>query len=249
MARTLHVRWFSVVGLLVGLTVAVGDSNLFAQAPPAKMVRGTIESLNPDGTISMIEALSNDPWYVKLTFNSPQPRNNSKIAVVGTADPAALTTGTWVEFKAELNTKTGIASGDLTQLSIYEPTDVTAPGAYLEGGPDAAAELGKKPTAMFLVRGQVKKATKTELQVFAPESATSPSRTVKVKLGADVKIKVDLLDPTIARKGDSIFVDGKLAQAVEGTGKIKNPGIVTGDKVTITLAEPLGATKKRPGKK
>lgn len=248
MSCMLSVHWLSVVGFL-GLVVAVGDTPSFAQAPPAKMVKGTIESLNPDGTISIVEATSNDPWYVKLTFNDPQPRNNSKIAVVGTAEPTALTSGTWVEFKAELNTKTGIAASDLTQLSIYEPTDVTAPGAYLEGGPDAAAELGKKPTAIFLVRGQVKKATKTELQVFAPESATSPGRTVKVKLAPDVKIKVDLVDPTMARKGDSISVDGKLEQAVETIGKNKTPGIVTGDKVLITLVEPLGATKKRPTKK
>ena len=217
---------------------------MFAQALPAKTMRGTIESINADGTISVVEALSNDPWYVKLTYDEAKPLNNSKIAVLGTAEPAALTSGTWVEFKAELNRKSGIGTGELASLSIYEPTDATPPGLYLEGGPDAAAELGKKPTTMYLVRAQVKKATKAELQVFAPETDSSPGRNVKVKLAAAVKIKVELTDPQFARKGDDISVEGKLEQAVEGMGKNKTPGIVIGDKITITLAQPMGGEQK-----
>src|SRR5262245_31452802 len=107
MSRKSHCRTLSIACLFVGMTFVVGDASSFDQAPPSNIVKGSGESINPDGTISMIEALSNDPWYVKITFNDPQPRNNSKIAVVGTAEPTALTPGTWVEFKAELNTKTG----------------------------------------------------------------------------------------------------------------------------------------------
>jgi hypothetical protein len=250
MSRTLHIRFPRLmVGLVIGIAVAAGGTQLFAQALPAKTVRGTIEAINPDGTISIIEALSNDPWYAKLTFGQQNAAQNSKIAVIGTAEPAALTSGTWVEFKAELNSKTGVGAGEIATLKIYEPTDVTPPGMYLEGGPDAAAEVGKKPTALYIVRAQVKKATKTELQVYAPESGNSPGKNIKVKLAGEVKIGVDLVDPQMARKGDDISVEGKLAQVVEGTGKNKTPGIVTGDKVTITLAQPLGATKKRPTKK
>ena len=112
-------------------------------------------------------------------------------------------------------------------LTIFSPNESRKVGIFREGFAEGGKEAGA--TTQYLVSGQLASFRNGKMSVVVG------GRRVQIAVADDVKIKVDVSDPSLAQKGDKIEVRGHYFQK----------GAVFGEIVAIELSQPLvGASKK-----
>jgi hypothetical protein len=179
-------------------------------------------------------------WFI--AFNQ-----QTAVKTTGEATPEFLKPGLCVEFNAEVDAKGGVP-GKVEALSIVTPSKDRPSGVFAEGADEAAKSATKPaaktaagakakkgatagPAVMSKVVGHVKSAKSGKIMVQAGRT------TVQFELGENAKISIDMADGAFASKGDKVEVKGMQMPNMPNQGQAQS--------VTITLAEPLGLSKKK----
>lgn len=203
------------------------------------MHTGTIEALLPGGVIKFTLG-TKDTWHVKLA--APKRHRDKKtgryffkggteVEVTGRAQPDFLRSGMYVRYSAGFNAK-GKSSDKIDLVTIFTPNKIRKVGVFREGFVEK--EGGNKAGAItqFLVCGQLASFKNGKMTVVVN------GKKVRVDVAKDVKIMVDVSDPSLVKKGDKIEVRGYYFKK----------GTVFGESVKIELSEPLGGAKKKSKK-
>jgi hypothetical protein len=210
---------------------------------------GTIDTIGA-GQVKIID----DKGTERLVHYNQQ----TVVKTSGEATPEFLKPGLVVEFKTEVDAK-GFVPGKVGELTIVSVSKERPSGIFPEGGDadtkaDAKADTkagakssvksaakpataskakkgGTLPTVMSKVVGTIKSAKNGKLQVQAGRTS------VQCDLSESPKISIDTNDGNFAIKGDKIEVKG---MAMPNT-----PNVGQAQSIMITLAEPLGLSKKK----
>ena len=195
---------------------------------------GTIEALLPKSVIKFTLG-TKETWHVKLKAPKRQRDKQTKryvfkggtdVQVTGTAEPNFLRSGMYVRFSAGFDAK-GKSSDVIDLLTIFSPNESRKVGIFREGFVEGEKEADA--TTQYLVAGQLASFKKGKMIVVVG------GRRVQIAVAEDIKIKINVSDASLARKGDKIEVRGYYFQK----------GAVFGEIVAIELSKPLvGATKK-----
>jgi hypothetical protein len=196
---------------------------------------GTVEALLPNAVIKFTMA-SKEIWHVKLEApkrqRDPKTRRyvfkgGTDIQVTGTAEPSFLRTGMYVRFSAGFDAR-GKSSDVISLLTIFSPNESRKVGIFREGFAEGGKEAGAK--TQFLVAGQLANFKNGKMSVVVG------GKKIQIAVAEDVKINVDVSDPSLAKQGDKIEIK---------KGYYFQKGAVFGEIVEIELSEPLvGKTKK-----
>ena len=201
------------------------------------MHTGTIVALLPNSVIKFTLG-TKDTWLVKLV--APKRvrekkryvfKGGTEIEVTGTAQPGFLRSGMYVRYSAGFNAK-GKSSDKIDLVTIFTPNKIRKVGVFREGFVEK--EGGNKAGAItqFLVCGQLASFKNGKMTVVVN------GKKVQVDVAKDVKIMVDVSDPSLVKKGDKIEVRGYYFKK----------GAVFGESVKIELSKPLGGAKKKSKK-
>lgn len=188
-------------------------------------VTGLFEAFE-NGALKIKDAST--PCYVVL--QAPQ----SKVSVAGTAKADFLKPGQLVTFTADIDKKGQVAE-PLKELRITVASDTTKPGLFNE-------DRDNKESTRFYVCATVKTFKDGKLAVSAG------GKQVQATLADDAVIKYEGTDARVLKPGDRVAVAGREIQRFNGAGAQPMPQVVFGEKVEITLLEPLSAAslKKTP---
>lgn len=207
------------------------------EQPTYVTIKGTLEQITSEGYLK-VTSDANEPYLIGID------RVTTKVVVVGTAERDFVTQGLLVRFTGEFD-KRGNSKGEISELSIVEPSEQNYPGVQKDGNPlvildDDKKKKSKDEGGTYLVVGQVKSLRGAKLQVSAN------GQQVKATLAKDATINVDVTNYHLAIKGDKIEAYGQLVQKVSGKGKQLTTGQVFASELTVTLANPLSKKKKKP---
>ena len=202
------------------------------------MHTGTIVALLPNSVIKFTLG-TKDTWLVKLVAPKRIRKKNTRqyelkggteVEVTGRAQPDFLRSGMYVRYSAGFNAK-GKSSDKIDLVTIFTPNKIRKVGVFREG---FAEEEGNKAGAItqYLVCGQLASFKNGKMTVVVN------GKNVRVDVAKDVKIMVDVSDPSLVKKGDKIEVRGYYFKK----------GAVFGESVKIELSEPLGGAKKKSKK-
>ncbi len=247
----MHVRRFGVIVLIAMLLGAAALTNA-ADAPKIHWhdVKGEGQVYAWQGGRLALTLKGGDQWYA--TFGG-----HSKISVIGIAQADFLRPGVAVKFNGEFDKKTGVASAPITELTIVtlrpgEKAGLISDEAPILPGEKRVASVisSSKTTVSGTVVGAIASLKENAIQIGK----------YKGELAPDLKINVDMADPSIASHGDSVDVKGKWSEieidnkklsnnAGETTGpggkKVQKAGTMVVEEITITLLNPLAPPKKK----
>jgi hypothetical protein len=193
---------------------------------------GTLDAIG-QGKIKIIDSKGNERI---ITINQ-----QTAIKTTGEATVDYLKNGITVEFTAEVDPK-GNTTGKIEELKIITLTKDHPAGVTSENG-----EPTPKPAALTS-KGKKEKAAATPVSSNVVGSITSlkagkgtvkaGKRVVQFELGEKPKITIELDEGSLASKGDKV--------EVKGFEQLNMPNQVAfATSVTITLAEPVGESKKK----
>lgn len=204
-------RILVLVGCLCGPIAALGQQPKLLYFTDLK---GKIVSMS--GDIVRWTDASQAEMYVQLN-------RDTKIQVLGEAEPSFLTPGLFVRFKAEISRRGQIVD-DISELTIFTPADNSSVGVREE-----APGAPKATTVPILVAGQITENKNGQYTIVAGENE------FRFRLADEPEIKLDVADLSIVRPDDDI--------SITGGGEAKDQIIAKG--IKIELAAPLaGAVKK-----
>ena len=194
------------------------------QVPMEKLnISGTIEAIAV-GRIQVTDS-SNEKWMIGLT-----PK--TKIQVVGEAGVEFLHPGLFVQFKTELDKRLA-AANPIDELTIVTPSQEKLPGVFPIGENKSDEGRNKTPAAgPCNVVGRITALKNNKLQINVGNG------TVLCELSDNAKIRLDVADYTMVRKGDKINVAGLKIIGV--------PGQIQALQVKIDLAETLAGMAMKP---
>lgn len=224
--------WFAAVTLVVGPVSAQNLLPKGAEAELAKFVPATVKAkvIEVEPGKVVMESATGDKYEVQIYDNYAETE------VTGTAKFEFLRTGVPIRFTiAELDKK-GNATGNLSDLTVFTPSDDFPPGVQSDdlegkGGP-------------WLVQGQIKNITK------AGKATVAAGKTqVKVQFEESAEIKIACRDYMMAQEGDDIEVNGHVIEPpLTNDGKTTS-GKMVAKVVEIKLAQPAGVPPKKTAKK
>lgn len=149
------------------------------------------------------------------------------VYVTGTATRDFLKAGLFVRFTAEKIDRKGTASGAITEVALFTPTETVQPGVAT----DSEDNMGP-----WYVAGQIKSITKRGRAVVV-----AGEDTVKVDIPEDATIVLETADYSIVQEGDAISVVGRTVKLPMGDEDI---GQNVAEQVEVTLAKPATGGKK-----
>ncbi len=248
----MRIRMLFALGMVLALAVTA-QAQRIPKIDPGKLPRidldGTISGVRP-GAI-LVTTATNETWGVKLT-----PR--TKIKVTGNAGLDVLRRGVFVRFTATVDKRRSRIADKVGKLTVFTPSQDQEymPGVFYPGGagaddemqPFGAPPFGAQPPRAkrhaaaanketFDIRARVVGSRKGKLNLYVPNQFFKPS--LSIRLADDVVIDVDSADYSIAKSGDKLQARGEqfARTAIEAS------------KVTIELAKPLDAARKKTPKK
>ena len=185
------------------------------------------------------EVVAIEPGKITWTDKSNVPHiafvtKETKVQVTGEIEASAIAPGAYVRFTIPVTPKRlqPIKGAKVEELTLFSPGD----GYQLGLLPDNVVDPQAKSVSC-LVAGQVKQLKKGLLTLVIN------GKQFKVTLADEAKVKVDVSDYSIARKGDNIVLTGTGAnqREIECKGvEINLAGTVAGDAVN----KPAADTKK-----
>lgn len=197
------------------------------------------------------EVVSIEPGKITWTDKSNVPHiafvtKETKVQVTGEIEASAIAPGAFVRFTIPVTPKRlqPIKGAKVEELTLFSPGD----GYQLGLLPDNVVDPQAK-SVPCLVAGQVKQLKKGLLTMVIN------GKQFKVTLADAAKVKVDVSDYSIARKGDNIVLTGTGAnqREIECKGvEINLAGTVAGDSVNKPAADakkPKRGTKPTAAKK
>ena len=201
--------------------------------PKKISVNGTIEDMDMEKGLAKIVDGDETEWIVKLD-------RNTKFTYSGTAEPAWIRRGMWVRLTTDFNSK-GEPQRSPKDVLVFQRKKGDKLGIYNDNkgtiiNPFIKSKTEPTPSEKFLtltVAGQVKSLRSSELSVVAGRM------TLKIPLDKRTKIRVDVADPTLIRKGDKVMIEGWQVPDAE------NAMVATSLKVTGK--EPLAPKGRRTG--
>ncbi len=212
--------------MLVAMVLAVRSSDAQYRRPQPKPEKveasGAIDAVQ--GNVVRLSTATGQTWFFQFT-----PK--TKVTVTGTAVPEYLRPGLFVEFSADLDRK-GTASAPVAELALFTPSPQRLPGLFPVSGIPEAEDAGKRrdpdATTAYRVLGRITSVKDGKLMVNTGRGV------VRFELAESPNITVEVADPSVASKGDSITIKGKSVR--EGFGQA--------DEATIEMAQPLAPLEK-----
>ncbi len=198
--------------------------------PPKKeqlTAKGEFDAAAPTGIKAQ---LNGETWAVMVVTRDKDPKNLTKVHVVGTAEADFLAPQMYVRFSGEFDKK-GKATAEIKDLEIFFPDDKNLVGANPTGNgfDDPGAKKAANATTAYAIAGVITAVKKNNITV------NCGTFTAKADVAADAKIKVDVPNFNWASPQDKIEVKGWYY----------NKGYVVANEVNIALSQPLTAPKKR----
>jgi hypothetical protein len=221
--------------LLLSSLAALSTSPALAQkisdADKAQVMQ--LMLVNVSGKVAGVQAgkvfvtTSADEQYIIHVFE-----NMANVGVTGTAQLDYLKPGVFVRFTVPEIDKKGNATGELTDFSIYTPSEDIRPSVLSD---DVTGEKGP-----WLVSGRIQSITKKGKATIDCGTAK-----IKVQFPESPEIKVEVRDYSLAQEGDEVLVTGFLAKPPKDMQGEAQVAEVVGETVEINLAEPLTGAKKK----
>jgi len=209
--------------------LAVADAQIYGPSRAVKPGKGFQQQiLEPFQALGTIEAIAPGKILILTQFNENwmiwlQPQ--TKLITVGEAKAEFLYAGLFVQFKAELDRHRNVTRS-IEELTVITPSQEKTPGIYpLE---DAKADSpGRKTSAAgpCMIIGRISALRNDKLQIQVPQG------TQLCQLSENAKIRLEVADYSMARKGDKISVMGLKMRGAAGQ--------VQAVQVKIELAETL----------
>jgi hypothetical protein len=166
------------------------------------------------------------------------PGVTKQISVKGTAEPSAIKSGMGIRFAGKVD-ETGAVADAVTDIYLISPDGALSEfdvgeDTEIEG---TIASYDMKGNMKVLVNG-VKKEMKGEKTVILKRV-----KMATVKLADDVKVNVDMADPSLARKEDSLNVVGRIVKA---NNKVDQPNHILAESLIIEMSQPLTGKRGKP---
>jgi hypothetical protein len=199
----------------------------------ATKFQGKVDSANGN-TITAIN-FGNERIFIYVS-----PGVTKQVSVKGTAEASAIKSGMGIRFAGNVD-ESGNVSAPLTDIYLTSPDGALTEfdlgeDTEIEG---TIASNDMKGTLKVVVNG-VKKEMKGEKTIILKKV-----KLATVKLAEDVKVNVDMADPTLARKEDSVNVVGRIVKA---NNKVDQPNHILAESLIIEMAQPLSGMKRgKPG--
>jgi hypothetical protein len=195
--------------------------------PNSQQNRG-VQQFSGSATIRAVGSLGLEVTDANGKNWALKPDKNCQIVVTGTADPDFLKPDLLVRFTAQFDKK-GNATVPLNELEIIsQQAAITSLKAESSAKKDSAAAATNGPTV-----GHIKSIKNNQLTV------QTPGGTYTAELSANPSIKVNVSDLRWAQAGDK----------VDASGYYSPQGLALAERISVTLATPLGENgKKKIGK-
>ena len=204
-------------------------------------IRGVLEGVMRGRMI--VRDVNNQPWQVAVPLNT-------KVQVTGGAEVDCLQTGMFIEFTVELDDR-GASKGKIGSLAIVTlspkrpmglfPAKIAIDqddwdwGGEKDQGRQAAKPTkraaGAVPAGTYRIVGRLMVGRGGKLSVQVGRAS------LPFELAEPTAVTVDISDYSVASQGDHAIVKGMMMPNL--------PGMAKATKVTIELAKPLLAAKKK----
>lgn len=247
-----NIRKHLITLMSVFALIAIASAYATAQCVTCKKEQPKTEKLEVSGYIEnlagdkiLVKTASEQLWLLQVT-------RETQIQVTGTAaSPEILKPGMSIGFSAVVD-KNGVGQQPVEQLTIFTPTREQGYGAVAAaamGGVDGMAGLnsgpqnfGDKPKEEFKTYTIAGKLTSYKNDKAIVNFGRGR---VTVEISPTCAVAINVSDPSIVKKGDSIEAVGKMpagqTQVILQTGR----GMGRADKIEVQMAKPLEPPKKR----
>jgi hypothetical protein len=222
----IRYAFFVVLVVTSGLSDAAGQE----KKGEKKNIKldGTIEEMQ--GPIAKIVDKNNVEWLVSVD-------KNTKFTYSATAEPDWLKPGMWVRFKAKFNSQ-GEPQSIPSEITVFTPKKTDKLGVFSTSSGTIANPFTKSLSNVpaserlkeYTVAGRVKGLRKNELMVVAARIEVS------IGIGERTKLRVEIPEPGLIRKGDAVSIRGWEVPTAEKA--------VVAMSLTVTAKEPLGVSGK-----
>ncbi len=204
------------------------------EAPPNSLAfedSGTLEAVESD--VVQFRDSKSEAWLLKLV---PE----TKVTVVGEAESECLRPGRFVQLTGQIDKK-GTLTKEVDEIEIFSAQGKSSLGLF----PEAESEPASKPmlkagAGTYRIKGKLASFNKQgELVIMAG------NRKITGSVGADLKVTLNLDDPTLGQVGDKVEVKAWYYDPNRPNPAMNQPGKALAEEVTITLAKPLAHSGKK----
>jgi len=202
--------------------------------PPANSLAfedsGTLEDVQ-SGYLQFRDS-KGDAWLLQLV-------DATKVTVEGEAENDCLRPGVYVQLTAEID-KRGALVKEVDELELFSAQGKSSLGLFSEAESDAAAKpVLKAGAGTYRIKGKLASIKDGELVIVVG------NRKITGNVGADLKVSVDLDDPTLGQAGDKVDVKAWYYDPSRPNPALNRAGKALAPAVTITLAKPLAYSGKK----
>ena len=203
------------------------------EAPPNSLAfedSGTLEAVESDAL--QFRDSKSEAWLLKLV---PE----TIITVLGEAESECLRPGVFVQLTGQIDKK-GTLAKEVNELELFSPQGKSSLGLF----PEVETEGGSKPVrnaaaGTYRIKGKLVSYKEGELVIMAG------NRKITGNASADLKVTLNLDDPTLGQKDDKVEVKAWYTDPSKPNPALNRPGIALAQEVTITLSKPLAHSGKK----